>query len=148
MKRLNEILLERKVDAQYVTLTLLSWNPRKRELTLANAGALPPLLCRGGERIKVQAEGIPLGLLENREYDEVTVKTMKGDAILLYSDGVADQLSRDNHEYGTTRLFKALRSVCDGSAAEIVKAVFEDLDGHTDGAPMTDDQTLLAARVQ
>lgn len=53
MKRLNEILLERKVDAQYVTLTLLSWNPKKRQLTLANAGALPPLLCRGGERIRV-----------------------------------------------------------------------------------------------
>ena len=28
MKRLNEILLERKVDAQYVTLTLMYWNIR------------------------------------------------------------------------------------------------------------------------
>jgi phosphoserine phosphatase RsbU/P len=148
MKRLNEILLERKVDAQYVTLTLLSWNPKNRELTLANAGALPPLVCRAGERIRVQAEGIPLGLLEERDYDEVTVQTKKGDAILLYSDGVADQLSRENHEYGTTQLFKALKSACDGSAADIVKAVFEDVDRHTDGAPMTDDQTVLAARVQ
>jgi sigma-B regulation protein RsbU (phosphoserine phosphatase) len=148
MKRLNEILLERKVDAQYVTLTLLSWNPKNRELTLANAGALPPLLCRGGERIRVQAEGIPLGLLEDRDYDEVTIKTKKGDAILLYSDGVADQLSPDQQEYGTTRLFKALKSVCDGSAADVVKAVFDNVDLHTDGAPMTDDQTVLAARVQ
>jgi sigma-B regulation protein RsbU (phosphoserine phosphatase) len=148
MKRLNEILLERKVDAQYVTLTLVSWNPKNRHLTLANAGALPPLLCRGGERIRIQAEGIPLGLLEERDYDEVTVKTEKGDAILLYSDGVADQLSRENQEYGTSRVFKALKSVCDGTAADIVKAVFDDVDRHTDGAPMTDDQTVLAVRVQ
>ncbi len=34
MKRLNEILLERKVDAQYVTLTLMYWNIRTQELTL------------------------------------------------------------------------------------------------------------------
>ncbi|HYP07062.1 MAG TPA: SpoIIE family protein phosphatase [Bryobacteraceae bacterium] len=148
MKRLNEILLERKVDAQYVTLTLLSWNPRKRELTLANAGALPPMLCRDGERIRVQSEGIPLGLLEERDYDETTVKMKKGDALLLYSDGVADQLDLENHDYGTTRLFKALKSACGGSAADIVKAVFEDVDRHTGGAPMTDDQTVLAVRVR
>jgi phosphoserine phosphatase RsbU/P len=148
MKRLNEILLERKVDAQYVTLTLLSWNPKSQEVTLANAGALPPLLCRGGDRIKVQAEGVPLGLLEDREYDEVTLKTQPGDTLLLYSDGVADQLNRETQDYGTTRLFKALQYVCNRSSAEIVKSLFEDLDRHTDGAPMTDDQTLLAARVQ
>ena len=47
-----------------------------------------------GERMKVTAEGIPLGLLEDREYDEVTLKTKKGDTILLFSDGVADQLNR------------------------------------------------------
>ena len=33
MKRLNQILLERKIDAQYVTLTLMYWNTRTRELT-------------------------------------------------------------------------------------------------------------------
>ena len=101
-----------------------------------------------GERIRITRKGIPLGLLEDREYDEVAIKTKKGDAILLYSDGVADQLSRDSQEYGTPRLFKALKSVCDSSAADIVKAVFDDVDRHTDGAPMTDDQTVLAARVQ
>jgi sigma-B regulation protein RsbU (phosphoserine phosphatase) len=148
MKHLNEILMERKVDAQYVTLTLLSWDPKSQKVTMANAGALPPLLCRDGERIKVQAEGIPLGLLEDRDYDEVTVKTRTGDALLLYSDGVADQLNRENQEYGTTRLFKALQCVADKTSADIVKALFEDLDRYTDGTSMTDDQTLLSARVR
>ena len=76
------------------------------------------------------------------------MQTKKGDAILLYSDGVADQLNPQNQEYGTGRLFKALKSACDGSGADIVKAVFDDVDRHTDGSPMTDDQTVLAARVQ
>ena len=116
MRRLNEILLERKVDAQYVTLTLMYWNTRTRELILSNAGALPPMICRDGERIRVTAEGIPLGLLENREYDEVTVKTKKGDTIVLFSDGVADQQNRQEEEYGTGRLFKALKAVCNESA--------------------------------
>jgi sigma-B regulation protein RsbU (phosphoserine phosphatase) len=148
MKRLNEILLERRVDAQYVTLTLLSWNARTHELTLANAGALPPMLCRNGEQVNVDAEGIPLGLLDDREYDEVTLKLKKGDTFLLYSDGVADQQDREGEEYGTSRLFKALKSVCDKPAQAMVTALFEDLDKHTDGGPMTDDQTLIVVKVQ
>lgn len=148
MKRLNEILLERKVDAQYVTLTLMYWNTRTRELTLSNAGALPPMICRQGERIRVTAEGIPLGLLEDREYDEVTVKTKKGDTIVLFSDGVADQQNRLEQDYGTGRLFKAMKGICDQPAEAVVSAIFADLDAHTDGGPMTDDQTLIVARVK
>ena len=106
MKRLNEILLERKVDAQYVTLTLMYWNTQSANLILSNAGALPPMICRDGERIRVTAEGIPLGLLENRDYDEVTVKTKKGDTIVLFSDGVADQQNRQEEEYGTRAFSK------------------------------------------
>ena len=110
MKSLNQILLERKIDAQYVTLTLIYWNTRTRELRLSNAGAIPPMICRDGERVRVTAEGIPLGLLEDRDYDEVTVKTKKGDTIVLYSDGVADQLNRQDQEYGGARLFKAVKA--------------------------------------
>src|SRR3954451_19503563 len=61
MKRINEILLERKVDAQYVTLLLMYWNTKTRALTISNAGGLTPLICRNGERLRVAAEGIPLG---------------------------------------------------------------------------------------
>src|SRR6185312_5970215 len=68
MRALNEVLLERKVDAQYVTLTLLLWEHRNFKLTMANAGGLPPLICRNGEIVKVRVEGVPLGLLEEREY--------------------------------------------------------------------------------
>ena len=38
---------------------------------MANAGAEPPMICRGGEIIKPKVEGVPAGLLDNREYEEV-----------------------------------------------------------------------------
>ncbi|HYI94923.1 MAG TPA: GAF domain-containing SpoIIE family protein phosphatase [Bryobacteraceae bacterium] len=148
MKRLNEILLERKVDAQYVTLTLMYWNIRTQELTLSNAGAIPPMICRDGERVVITAEGVPLGLLDDREYDEVTVQTKSGDAIVLFSDGVADQLNHEHQEYTSGRLFKALKAAAQLPAKELVATLFADLDKHTDGAPMTDDQTLIVAKVK
>jgi sigma-B regulation protein RsbU (phosphoserine phosphatase) len=147
MKRLNETLLERRVDAHYVTLLLMYWDGKKRELTLANSGAIPPMICRKGERIKVRVAGIPLGLLEDREYDEVTVPLEPGDALVLYSDGVQDQLNPKGEDYGTARLFNVLKKSCELPPCEIVKAVFSDIDAHTAGGPMSDDQSLIAVKV-
>ncbi|MEJ7605960.1 MAG: SpoIIE family protein phosphatase [Bryobacteraceae bacterium] len=109
MKRLNDTLLERRVDAQYVTLLLMYWDPTKRDLTVCNAGSPAPIICRAGEKLKVEVEGVPLGLLEDREYDEITVRLKPGDVLVLYSDGVQDQLNHAGEEYGTSKLFKAMR---------------------------------------
>jgi sigma-B regulation protein RsbU (phosphoserine phosphatase) len=147
MRHLNESLLERKVDAQYVTLLLLHWDKKGRELTMANAGSIPPMLCRNRQRVKTKIEGVPLGLLDDREYDEVTIKTQPGDVLLLYSDGIQDQMNPASDEYGGSRLFKVLESNCGESTRHIVDAVFTDIDKWTAGGPMSDDQTLIALKV-
>ncbi len=147
MKRLNDILLERKVDAQYVTLMLLYWNRKSQELVISNAGGLPPLICRDGERLRVKVEGIPLGLLSDIEYDEVTVRMQAGDNLLLFSDGVPDQQNREGEDYGTARLFRVLKKNCTLDPASMVDAIFADLDVWRDSGPMNDDETLVSIKV-
>lgn len=147
MKRLNDILLERKVDAQFVTLMLIYWNRKTRELTITNAGSLPPLICRRGDRFRVRTEGIPLGLLADVEYDETTVRMEQDDTLLLYSDGVVDQVNLAEEEYGTTRLFRVLKKNCPSTPQEVVDSIFADLDNYRDGGPMTDDETLILMKV-
>jgi sigma-B regulation protein RsbU (phosphoserine phosphatase) len=147
MKRLNDSLLERKVDAQYVTLLLMHWNKKDREITMSNAGSIPPMICRAGQRIKTKVEGVPIGLLDDREYDEVTVKTEPADVVLLYSDGIQDQQNPAGEEYGNARLFKVLEANCRQSPKQIVDAVFADIDAWMAGGPMTDDQTMIALKV-
>ena len=51
---------------------VLLWDPTTRQIVMANAGALPPMICRGGEILKIRVEGVPLGLLDAREYEEIT----------------------------------------------------------------------------
>lgn len=148
MQKLNQLLLERKVDAQYVTLLLMSWDREARTLTMANAGGLPPMICRNGERAQITVEGIPLGLLDDRSYDEVVFHAEPEDLVLLYSDGVQDQLNPNDQDYGTTRLFKALKSVCNRTPKGIVEGVLADIDRHREGVPLTDDQTLIGIRVR
>jgi phosphoserine phosphatase RsbU/P len=146
MKLLNEALLERKVDAQYATLSLLLWDSRARTFTVASAGTLPPILCRKGEIIDSEVAGVPIGLLEDQEYEQVTIEAQPKDLMLLYSDGVEDQLYSDE-EYGQERLKAVVASHCGGKPQEIADAIFEDIDAFRGTTPLTDDQTVIALRV-
>jgi sigma-B regulation protein RsbU (phosphoserine phosphatase) len=144
---LNEALIERKVDARYVTLLVLVWHPRKGEFRMANAGAFPPLICRAGEIIKPRVEGLPLGLLDAREYGEVSFETRPGDVVVLYSDGIVDQNNLAGQDYGRRRLASLLQQHWREPAQAIVDAILIDVDHFGAGAGTTDDQTVVVMKV-
>jgi sigma-B regulation protein RsbU (phosphoserine phosphatase) len=146
MKALNEILIERKVEARYVTLFVLLWNPSTRQMIMANAGALPPMICREGEILKIRVEGVPLGLLDAREYEEITFEAKPGDTMVLYSDGITDHMNAAGVEYGRGRLAQVVRRHCNGPACDLIDAIFAELDRYSTTA--FDDQTVFAIKVQ
>jgi sigma-B regulation protein RsbU (phosphoserine phosphatase) len=147
MQSLNETLMERKVDAQYATLLVALWEPRTRRLTLCNAGAEPPFVYRHGEVLKPKAEGVPIGLLEAREYEEVVFQAEIGDLVLFYSDGVEDQLNAKGEDFGKTRVHKLLKKRGSQSPKCVASALFHELDVHRDDTPITDDQSVVVMRV-
>lgn len=147
IKLLNEALLERKVDAQYATLTVARWTPSLRRLTLANAGAEPMFICRRGEILKPRAEGVPIGLLDDREYEEVEVHVEPGDTILFFSDGVEDQLNSSGADYSRSRVSALLKRHADQPAQSIADAFFASLDEFRGSTAITDDQTVVVMKV-
>jgi sigma-B regulation protein RsbU (phosphoserine phosphatase) len=145
LKALNDALIERKVESRYVTLCVLLWDPATRLFVMANAGALPPMICRGDEILKVRVEGVPLGLLDSREYEEVPFQTQPGDLLVLYSDGITDHLNTAGHEYGRGRLAQVIRGNCDKTTSKVIGEIFKDIDRFATVA--FDDQTLFVMRV-
>ena len=71
---------------------------------MANAGGSPPMICRKGHIIKPKVGGVPAGLMDDREYEEVNFDTEPGDVIVLYSDGITDQPNAKEEEYGRHNL--------------------------------------------
>jgi sigma-B regulation protein RsbU (phosphoserine phosphatase) len=147
IKALNELLLERKVDAQYATLLVAQWEPESRRLLMATAGSEPPMVFRRGEILQPKVEGVPIGLLEDREYDEVELALEPGDTILFYSDGVEDQLNAKEEDYSRARVTRLLTKRAPLPPQGIADAFFADLDKFRGETPITDDQTLVVARV-
>jgi sigma-B regulation protein RsbU (phosphoserine phosphatase) len=146
LKALNEVLIERKVEARYVTLCVLLWDPVTRRIVMANAGAIPPMICRGSEMVKVRVEGVPVGLLDSREYEEVPFQAEPGDMIVLYSDGITDHLNAAGTEFGRGRLAQVVRAHCHATANELTDAIFREMDKFSKSA--FDDQTVLVMKVR
>ncbi len=153
MAHLNETLLERRVETKYVTMLLMQWDAEARRFHMTNAGNTPPMVCRGDKVFSINVAGIPLGLLDDRAYDEVAFQAEPGDLILLHSDGVADQLRHTEEEdeesadFGVKRIEKLLAKVRHSPVNEIVGNFFDELNSWAAGAPITDDQSIMVMRV-
>ena len=146
MKALNDALVHRKVEGRYLTLLLMLWDPLTLSFTMANAGGSPPMICRDGEIINPRVEGVPLGLLPDRDYEEIRFDARPGDLIVLFSDGVSDHLSEAGEEYGSVRLGRILLRHNKLSTRQLVKKIFADLDAFN--TVRFDDQTLIVIRVK
>ncbi|MGO9239716.1 MAG: GAF domain-containing protein [Bryobacteraceae bacterium] len=147
LAELNVALMERQVEARFLTLLAMLWQSRERRFTIANAGSTTPLICRAGKLLNLQATGLPVGLLERAEYDEIVFPAGPGDVILLYSDGVSDQPDAAGAIYGDRRLAEFFTSVAARPAAVIAAAILEDIVQFRGTAPMHDDQTVIVLKV-
>jgi sigma-B regulation protein RsbU (phosphoserine phosphatase) len=148
LKRLNVLLLERKIEGHFITLTYAIWEPRTKSLRLANAGMPLPILVRRGQCRPIRAEGVPLGLLEHTEYQEVAVTLESGDLLAMFSDGIIEAANPQQEEFGTRRLENVLRQNASRPPQEIVDRTFEEVRKFEGGRPVRDDQTLVLLKVR
>lgn len=148
LRSLNDTLMERQVPARYVSLLLLLWRARRRQFVMANAGSTTPLVCRGGQILQPHAAGVPVGLLEDVDYDETVFEAQPGDVVVLVSDGVQDQANPSGEDYGRRRLRRFLEAHCELPAQAIADGMMEDLEQFREGRAVHDDQTVIVLKVE
>lgn len=145
---LNDAIQERKLDSQYVTMLFALWNDETRTLTVANSGAVQPILCREGQSMTIRAEGFPLGMFEDVSYEELSLATQPGDAVVFVSDGILDAENSQGDMYGEERLASVLCSHRGMSAAEIAEGILSDVARFQGEKDRFDDETIIVLRVR
>jgi len=141
LARTNEILVPDLPPVMFVTCLFMALDRATGDIVVANAGHnLPYLRGRGGVR-EVRATGLPLGLMPDMEYEEITATIAPGESVLLLSDGVTEAHGEDGEMFG----FERVVDLVEASAGETaVNAVKEALISFTpDGAEQEDDVTIL-----
>lgn len=144
----NHSLNKRRLDAQFVVLTCALWDDEKRIMRVSNSGLPRPIYCHQGHSHMIEAAGLPLGMFEDVNYDEITIKASSGDVFVFFSDGMVDASNLQDEQFGRVRIEKTISKHCDQSAQEIVDALFEAADKFSAGAPVFDDQTVVVLKVK
>ena len=148
LRMLNDAIQERKLESQYVTMLFALWNDENQTLQVANSGAVQPVFCRAGKSLTVQAEGFPLGMFANVTYEEISIATQPGDAIVFVSDGILDAEDEKEEMYGQERLANLLCASRDLPATEIADAILADVTRFQGSVDRFDDETIIVLRVR
>lgn len=139
-------------DGSFITAFYAVLDPAKRTLTYSRAGHNPPRLVRGGRVIALNGDGaLPMGILDNQEFHESTLQLERGDLLLLYTDGITEAAppvpaGAQRDLFGVERLDSLLLEDPGQSAARCLAKIRERVGAFCNGAPATDDQTLIAIR--
>ncbi|BCJ46801.1 hypothetical protein GCM10010168_36770 [Actinoplanes ianthinogenes] len=83
--------LERESPELAATTVIARFDPGRQQLTWAQAGHPPPLLCRAGRTAPLARPAGPmLGVMEDARYATAVTDFHPGDVLLLYTDGLVE----------------------------------------------------------
>jgi sigma-B regulation protein RsbU (phosphoserine phosphatase) len=149
MQKINRLVYEASANNRYATFFFATYNPSTRELCYVNAGHNPPVLLGTGraEAFRLEAGGLPVGLLPHALYEELSVTLDSGDLLIAYTDGISEAMNVEDQEWGEERMLSAVRCSQDASADETLRTIFGAADEFTAGAAQYDDMTLLLMKL-
>ncbi len=132
-------------DGRFLTMIMAVLDTHEGRLVFARAGHPLPLHLRRGRSVPVDdAGGVPIGLVDDAEYEDVEVRLEPGDRVFFLSDGLLEQAGPSDEQFGEERLitFLAARSAMPGDVvvADAVGALTE----WSGGRGFTDDVTLVS----
>jgi serine phosphatase RsbU (regulator of sigma subunit) len=148
MERLSRFLLDRTGGEKYATIFYCLVEACGR-LSYVNAAHCPPLLVNGtGAREWLDATGMPVGLVEGAEFGLAERLLSPGDKVVIYTDGVTEARNPAGEFFGRGRLVEAVRTNAAGSCGEIHAGLERAVGAFTEGAPQSDDITVLVIEFQ
>lgn len=143
--QVNASLAEVGTEDRFITMVLGVLDAEKQQLTFANAGHMAPMLRRSsGEVTEIGDEhtGVPLGVLDDYQYEQFTVSVEPGDIYALYTDGINEAMNTAHELYSIERmrqLFASSGQDIDAFGSKLIG----DVQRFTLGEPQNDDMCLV-----
>lgn len=146
MKRINQLVNKIFADDKFASLFYGELSDDKGGLFLyANAGHNPPIFLRDNSDsiLRLDATGPVIGPTPNVKYSIENINFMKGDILLIYSDGITESADKYFGEYGEERLINLAKSLKHKSVKEIAYAVIEDVIKFSKKGKYNDDKSIV-----
>lgn len=148
MERLNHALYSITLAHQFMSLFYGVFDAAHRRFTYSNAGHPTPLLIRNGAVTFLNSHGLLLGVIGEVTYDSTVLELVPGDLLVFYSDGISEARCSDQQLFRAEGIAAAALRHSAGSAADVLDAIWSEVEQHIAGGEPADDRTLLVLKVR
>ena len=144
LNRVNQLLCEKSLPYQFVTLFLFLLSPQGLGQFIS-AGHNPAYLFRSatGKIEELESNASVLGLFDTASYESGAFRLDKGDILVVYSDGLTDAQNPQEEMFGEERLLQLIRQEAPSGSHALEQKFLNDIAEFTQGMPQTDDITFV-----
>jgi sigma-B regulation protein RsbU (phosphoserine phosphatase) len=144
LARTNDALCAQNPLDLFVTVFYCVLNPTTGVLRYANGGHNPPYVRRAAASVETLngAGGLVLGAMPGVRYPTHTVQLLRGDRLVLFTDGVTEAFNPTEELYGAQRLVDEVHVHGGGTPAALVERICGSVTNFAGNAPQSDDITL------
>jgi sigma-B regulation protein RsbU (phosphoserine phosphatase) len=144
LNRVNQLLCERSLPYQFVTVFLFLLNSQGSGHFIS-AGHCPAYLFRSatGKIEALSSDGMILGAFASVTYQSRPLHLHHGDILVVYSDGLTEARNQQDEMFGEERLRKIIQEEAPSGSNALQQKFLQAIDEFTFGLPQTDDITFL-----
>ena len=95
---------------------------------------------------QIDAEGVPLGILPDFDFEAVKTEYSAGDILLLFTDGLSEAMSPTREQFGYDRIQDIVTRLSESSADDILAELYRSIEEHAAGKPQHDDTTVIVLK--
>jgi serine phosphatase RsbU (regulator of sigma subunit)/pSer/pThr/pTyr-binding forkhead associated (FHA) protein len=144
--KMNNSLSGMNID-RFVTLVLGLLDLKTNKMTIVNAGHMPPIVRRGvnGEitQLAIEESGLPLGIMEDYEYEAVEVELEQGDIVVMYTDGINEAMNVDGEQLTTEEMIQVIKEGQAKTPELVGRQICDAVSRHSGRHPAIDDMCLV-----
>jgi phosphoserine phosphatase RsbU/P len=142
-------LLNKRISAlgvdKFITFLCLILDPNSNRIEIINAGHMVPLWRTTTGKILEPGEeqtGVPIGVVDDFEYEKSSIEIVKGEKLLLYTDGINEAPNLNGELFGIPRL-QVLLAKNSGSVKQIGSQIVTEVTQFVRGTEQADDMCMV-----
>ncbi len=147
-ERLNDLYPMDRKTLLYFALLYGIFDTHTNQFRFVSAGMPGPIVSRQNEPPKIlDAPCVPIGLLEDSDYEEQVIELELGDRIYLHSDGLYEEKDLSGEQFGRKRLRTAVENTRTMSLQLSIDSLVHEIVTWKGSEDMSDDISIVAFEI-
>lgn len=118
-----------QLNNEFITAGYFSFDIETKKLIFSSAGHPPLILYRrkDNELKEIRVKGIPIGVFPETTFNESSMQLIKGDRLILYTDGISDVFNAAGEAFGKNRFIELIKEtknlLVEDATSDILKGI-------------------------